>query len=94
MVSFESDSEADLTAKDAQISALLLQINELHMSQGKVAFLEKEMAGRDVKHAAAIALKVCVEFSLARRSGIRTDKQIRVHKNTPTLTLKGTSTGQ
>ena len=87
-----------MTAKDAQISALLLRINELQgqlqMSQGKVALLEKEMAGRDVKHAAAIALKVCVEFSLARRSGIRTDKQIRVHKNTPTLTLKGTSTGQ
>ena len=49
-------------AKDAQISALQLQINELQdqlqMSQGKVASLEKEMAGRDAKHAAAIALKV------------------------------------
>ena len=73
-----------MTAKDAQISALLLQINELHMSQGKVAFLEKEMAGRDVKHAAAIALKVCVEFSLARRSGIK-------QRNACTHTLKGTS---
>ena len=77
-----------MTAKDAQISALQLQINELQdqlqMSQGKVALLEKEMAGRDVKHAAAIALKVCVEFSLARRSGIK-------QRNACTHTLKGTS---
>lgn len=60
-ISFETGSEGELSARDARISELMLQINglngRLQQSEGRFAGLEKEMAARDAKFAANLAMK-------------------------------------
>ena len=60
-ISFETGSEGELSARDARISELMLQINglngRLQQSEGRFAGLEKQLAARDAKFAASLAMK-------------------------------------